>query len=146
MREIDIILKPLFNSCGFSLKRTSWYRLTDDFIQIINFQKSHFSNLYYLNIGLDCKNGGYIIYKPEYKFPVRLRADMIISDPELIKYLDFDSVYPESVRTEKLKIIALLCVQFLDSIADWQQFKSAFNDKDHLIHQAFIISSFLSLL
>ena len=35
MREIDIILKPLFNSCGFSLKRTSWYRLTDDFIQII---------------------------------------------------------------------------------------------------------------
>lgn len=146
MRDIDIILKPLFNSCGFNLKRNSWYRLTDDFIQIINFQKSHFSNLYYLNIGLDCKNEGDIIYKPEYKFPVRLRADMIISDPELIKYLDFDSVYPESVRTEKLKIIALLCVQFLDSIADWQQFKSAFNDKDHLIHRAFIISSFLSLL
>ena len=61
MRDIDIILKPLFNSCGFSLKRNSWYRLTDDFIQIINFQKSHFSNLYYLNIGLDHRNESGVI-------------------------------------------------------------------------------------
>lgn len=53
MREIDKLVKDILTSDGFVFKKTSWYRTTKDFIQILNFQKSHFSNKFYLNLGID---------------------------------------------------------------------------------------------
>ena len=35
MREIDKIVKDILTNYGFVFKKSSWYRVSDDFIQII---------------------------------------------------------------------------------------------------------------
>lgn len=142
MREIDKLLKNLLTQYGFVLKKNSWYRLTKDFIQIINFQKSQFSNKYYLNIGIDEKSDNMPLFKPEYMFAIRLRADNIVSDSTLIHALDFEKYISEDERVNNINTTVLCCIHFLDSITDWKQLKSAFEDNAHLIHQAFITISF----
>ena len=51
MRKIDAIVKDVMKASGFVKKSNSWYKLTDDFVQVLNFQKSAFSNLYSLLSG-----------------------------------------------------------------------------------------------
>ena len=77
MREIDSLVREYLILHNFKLRRNSWYRQTSDFIQVINLQKSCFANQYYLNMGIDVVLDRVISYKPEYKFPVRCRAEMI---------------------------------------------------------------------
>lgn len=143
MREIDIIVKDILTSYGFVFKKTSWYRTTNDFIQILNFQKSHFSNKFYLNIGIDETQEGRPIYKPEYQFPVRLRIDMLLSNKELMQSLDFEKDYPETNRQDELNAIVLCGINFLDSINEWSQLRTAINNQSHPIHRACIIAEFM---
>ena len=66
MRDIDSRVGEILISHDFKLKKNSWYRHTEDFIQVLNLQKSYFSDLYYLNIGLDVKPDNISSYMPEY--------------------------------------------------------------------------------
>ena len=146
MREIDQIVRNMLTSNGFVLKRNSWYRITDDLIQIINFQKSYFSNKFYLNIGIDERFEQKIIYKPEYHFPIRLRIESLLSDSQLLQALDFDLNFSESDRLENLHTIILHCVNFLNDISNWEQLTLAINDKFHPIHKAAITGAFMKRL
>ena len=143
MRDIDKTVKDILTPCGFVFKKHSWYRVSDDFINIINFQKSQFSNKFYMNLGVDERTGQKIKYKPEHLFSVRLRVDMIILDKQLLDALDFESDCSETSRKEKLEILSLNGVTFLDSINGWKKIKSAMNSKIHPVHRAFITASFI---
>ncbi|MBQ6879889.1 MAG: DUF4304 domain-containing protein [Bacteroidales bacterium] len=143
MRDIDKIVKDVLIHKGFVYKKSSWYRISDDLIQIINFQKSQFSNKYYLNIGIDEKEGQDYTFKAEYLFPIRLRVNMILSDKQLIDALDFEKAYSEISRKEKLDNLIIKSINFLDSVSKWEQLKSAMNSNSHLIHHAFITKSFI---
>lgn len=143
MREIDILVKDILTSYGFVYKKTSWYRTTNDFIQILNFQKSHFSNKFYLNIGIDEIQGDRPTYKPEYQFPVRLRIDMLLSNKELMQSLDFEKDCQETDRQKELNTIVLYGINFLDSINEWNQLRTAIKNQSHPIHHAHIIAEFM---
>lgn len=143
MREIDIIVKDILTSSGFVFKKTSWYRTINDFIQILNFQKSHFSNKFYLNIGIDETQEGRPTYKPEYQFPIRLRIDMLLSNKELMQSLDFEKDYPKTLRREELNAIVLCGINFLDGINKWSQLRTAINNQSHPIHRACITAQFM---
>lgn len=144
MREIDTILKDILKCQGFKLKGTSWYRLTDDFINVINFQKSLYSNLYYINIGIDKKIGNEDLYKPEYKFPIRLRIERLITDKALMQALDFEHNISVLDRVELLNKILKYSIDFLDSISNWEQLKLSLSDSQHPINKAFIIATMRS--
>lgn len=143
MREIDKLVKDILTSDGFVFKKTSWYRTTKDFIQILNFQKSHFSNKFYLNLGIDEIQEGKPSYKPEYQFPVRIRIDMLLYNRDLMQSLDFEKEYIETTRQEELKTIVLSGINFLDSINEWNQLRTAISNQSHPIHRACILSEFL---
>lgn len=142
MREIDIIVKDVLTSYGFIFKNTSWYRTTEDFIQIINFQKSLFSNKYYLNLGFDDRQVR-PTYKPEYQFSVRLRIDILFSDIQLMQPLDFENDYPETTRRDQLHALVLRGIDFLDSVNGWNKLRIAISNQSHPIHHAFITAQFM---
>ena len=144
MREIDTILKDTLKCQGFKLKGTSWYRLTDDFINVINFQKSLYSNLYYVNIGIDKKIGNDNLYKPEYKFPIRFRIEELISDKAILQALDFERNFSVFDRLEHLNKIVKYSIDFLDSISNWEQLKLSLSDSQHPINKAAIIATMRS--
>ena len=144
MREIDTILKDTLKCQGFKLKGTSWYRLTDDFINVINFQKSLYSNLYYVNIGIDKKIGNDNLYKPEYKFPIRFRIEELISDKAILQALDFERNFSVFDRLEHLNKIVKYSIDFLDSISNLEQLKLSLSDSQHPINKAAIIATMRS--
>lgn len=146
MRDIDSRVGEVLISHDFKLKKNSWYRHTEDFIQVLNLQKSYFSDLYYLNIGLDVKPDNISSYMPEYMFSVRGRAEMIIQNRELILSLDFTNDLSESDRQSKLNTLLVECVEFLNSIRSWKDFRKAIDNSSHPIHKAAITASFKQLL
>lgn len=123
MREIDTIVKDAMIAFGFVLKGSSWYKFTDDFVQVLNFQKSYFSNLYYLNVGIDTRSHSKLQYLPECRFGVRLRADMLIPERDLLIALDFQSEMDPAERTETICSIVGKCHSFLDSVSSWAQLR-----------------------
>lgn len=143
MRDIDKTVKDMLTPHGFVFKRNSWYRASDDLIQIINFQKSQFSNRFYMNLGIDVRTGQELIYKPEYLFSVRLRVDMIVSDKLLIDALDFEKECSEINRNEKMEALILNSINFLDSTNRWEKLRFAMKNKKHPLHRAFITVSFI---
>ena len=143
MRDIDKTVKNVLIYHNFIFKKSSWYRISDDLIQIINFQKSHFSNKFYLNIGIDERGSHECTFKPEYLFPVRLRIDTILSEKQLIEALDFEIACSEICRNERLEALILNSIYFLDSINEWEQLKLAMKNKSHPIHRAYITKSFI---
>lgn len=142
MREIDTIVKDAMIAFGFVLKGSSWYKFTDDFVQVLNFQKSSFSNLYYLNVGIDTRSHSKLQYLPECRFGVRLRADSLIPETDLLIALDFQSEMDPAERTETICSIVGKCHSFLDSVSSWAQLHSAYNDDSHPIREAAITDVF----
>ena len=139
MREIDKISEGLMKNHGFMIKKTSWYRLTPDFIQIINFQKSYYGNMYYLNVGIDLIEGD-IRFQPEYKFSVRLRSETILSGSELIKSLDFESPYNEEQRRQDIFTIINEILIILDAVQRKEDFLKV--AQEHPWDKALIIGTF----
>lgn len=136
MRKIDAIVKDVMKASGFVKKSNSWYKLTDDFVQVLNFQKSAFSNLYYLNIGIDVRLSDKQQYMPEYRFGVRLRADMLASESGIVGALDFERNMDSEERIETIYAIIEECVSFLESVSSWGQLYAAYNDDSHPINKA----------
>lgn len=82
----------------FKKRRSSWYRETEDLIQVINLQKSQYGEQYYLNLGLYVK---YIIkesvierYPPEYKCHVRIRLakETRVNGIEISSWFDLENL------------------------------------------------------
>lgn len=136
MRKIDAIVKDVMKASGFVKKSNSWYKLTDDFVQVLNFQKSAFSNLYYLNIGIDVRSSDKPQYMPEYRFGVRLRADMLAFESGIVGALDFERNMDSEERIETIYAIIEECVSFLESVSSWVQLHAAYNDDSHPINKA----------
>ena len=148
MRDIDNMLKSTLTDLGFVLKNTSWYRLTYDFIHVLNFQKSQFSNKYYLNIGIDY-NINHITsfpskfrFLPEYKFPVRLRAEAFSFSQNLLDAFDYDNNYTESQRFTSVVAVVDYCVSFLDSISTMGKFATTLQLPDNPLSKGLITADF----
>ena len=110
MRQIDQIAKPLLVEHGFKLNNTTWYRTTGEIIQLVNFQHSSWSNLYFLNTAIDfcdksLKELGRVLPK-EYHCPIRWRSEHVPETKQYVYALDFEKDIPEETRTSA--IIALL--------------------------------------
>jgi len=120
MNPVKETIKPIMKDNGFRCKRTSWYRRVNDVIQILNIQKSVWSNLYYINIGFDpydetcCFPKDYS-FPPEYKFRIRFRAEEIVENKDVLCSLDFEQ--PFSDRDVYIMDLIKDCLSFMDSLS-----------------------------
>jgi hypothetical protein len=50
--EIINILKPILKDCGFKKRKATWHKIKDEFIFVINVQRSQWGPEYYINLGV----------------------------------------------------------------------------------------------
>lgn len=137
MREIDKLIRPLMRENGFRLKGTSWYRIKEDFIQVLNFQKSLYGDDYYLNLAFDLSNDLLCFppdYKflPEYRYPIRIRAENIPFIETTKKKYTFDIKSSERVRKVIVETIEN-CLVFLNEYSEKSKFFPYFQENPHLM-------------
>ena len=136
MRCIDQLIRPLMRKAGFRLRGTTWSRIKDDFIQVLNFQKSMFGDIYYLNLAFARAEGMVFFpsaykYLPEYRYPIRIRAEHIPFLETTVKSYYFDSAPTEQMK-ESVKTVIERCILFLDGYSVKDRFFSFFKDNLHL--------------
>ncbi|MDV6330446.1 DUF4304 domain-containing protein [Asticcacaulis sp. 201] len=116
---------------GMQKKSTSWYKETNDVLQIVNLQKSEFSNKFYLNIGL--LPFGIAVYgmpRPkEHKFPIRIRMSALYPGTAALleNVLDLEyGVLSDSDREAKFsEIITRQLLPFLTEVSSKSDIKHA---------------------
>lgn len=147
MNELNKLLEKSLKSYDFKYKKSSWYRDRGDFIQLINFQRSNYRNLYYVNLAMDLKISSDIQIKPEYKCPFRLRADSLDNSCRLAKYLNFqDETISSEERINMLIVFLKSWVLFLDSIDTVEKLKIKYQQKEPIFQEALIMSDLLEKL
>lgn len=120
MRPVDLVAKPLLVSNSFKLINTSWYRSTGEVLQIINFQHSPWSNMYYLNTAIDfcnqsLKELGRVLPK-EYQCPIRWRSEHIPEAEKFVFALDYEVDYDESIRNTAIISLLEYWISFFEGI------------------------------
>ena len=120
MNKCDILARALLLAQGFKYRKRGWYRSTVDFVQIINFQKSSWGDVYYVNIGenfLLNQSSSKKEYPPEYAFRLRGRANRLNIKEELFDCLDFEKPLAIEERERDFCLILMECIAFLDRIS-----------------------------
>ena len=89
---LRLALEDTLGSAGFSRKGDSWFRRTDEVVEVVNLQKSQYGHQYYLNYALWLRALGEVNFPREEKCHIRMRAGSIVSsDAELVRLLNFES-------------------------------------------------------
>ncbi|MEM6817059.1 MAG: DUF4304 domain-containing protein [Bacteroidota bacterium] len=120
-KKLVAILDDELKSLGFQRKSTSWYLDQDEIIQVINLQKSSYSNLFYVNISIYIK----AIEPPkglpkEEQCHIRTRLDRTMVDaPKNYDYLfDLENVTlnDKDYKREMSECVAKNIIPQLESI------------------------------
>lgn len=69
------ILKPLLKDNGFKKSATTWHKITDDIIFVLNLQGSQWGPEYYINLGVYLKALGSELKPKEYSCHIRRRIE-----------------------------------------------------------------------
>lgn len=100
-KDLSQILSGIFSPIGFKKKGNYWIKNGDEVTKMINLQKSHFSNRFYINYGyilesipldglmMHISNGLGSIDKDE--------------NTKIVKMLDLENMIADEIRTSELK-------------------------------------------
>jgi hypothetical protein len=116
-----------FRRIGFAKVGDNWYLEYEDCIQVVNLQKSAYSEQYYLNLGILLKQLDETRHPNEYNCHIRIRLNMLGSLPGLQRIIDFEdtSIHPKDRTTRLSRIIKEVILPFLENMADLQNIKEA---------------------
>ena len=114
---LRLALEDVLGPAGFSRKGDSWFRRTDEVVEVVNLQKSQYGHQYYLNYALWLRALGEESFPKEEKCHIRMRAGSIVSSEEqLVRILDFDSDATDTDRrSEFAKLLAFEFLPFADN-------------------------------
>ncbi|RWC58985.1 MAG: DUF4304 domain-containing protein [Mesorhizobium sp.] len=128
-KELTYLLNDELSRYGFRKKSTTWYRDLQESLQVVDLQKSNFSNLFYANIC--CVPGGMSVdglpTPKENKCPIRIRLDSAFpkNKIEIQKALDLDS--KEITDDDRATMISIflreLILPFLENLKDLKNIK-----------------------
>jgi hypothetical protein len=112
---------------GFKKTRRTWHRRSEDFVQVINLQKSAFGLQFYVNVAL-APIGMPIQGLPtpsESQCPIRLRLDTL-SGEDSATIFNIENDMGDMERTAKVEhILANVLFPFLDNISTLQEVRNA---------------------
>jgi len=80
MLPVEIAIAPELKLRGFKKKARTWWRTTDDSIQVINLQKSAYGEALYTNLGIYVRSLGSELSPPEYRCHIRARLEKVTPD------------------------------------------------------------------
>ena len=105
MLPIEEAIAPAMKSYGFKKKARTWWRATDDSVQVVNLQKSAYGEQLYINLGLFVRSLGSEQTPPENRCHIRARLERVV--PESL-YLSVTSASSYAVPSEELVNALLL--------------------------------------
>lgn len=70
MNTINKICKDVMVAAGFVFKRGAWYAVSGDFIHVVYFQRSLYSDLYYMELAVDFNPAHWNSFPRDFKFPL----------------------------------------------------------------------------
>lgn len=94
-----LALEDVLAPAGFSRKGDSWFRRTEDVVEVANLQKSQYGHQYYLNYALWLRALGEETFPKEEKCHIRMRAGAIVSSKaQLDRLLDLETDAADNER------------------------------------------------
>ena len=123
MNTINLIAKELLSSKGFLFKRGAWYALSPDFIHVLYFQRSLYSDLYYLELAVGLNPDHLESFPKEYEFPkyYTLGARARIKDKD--ELLRASNLTPENeFQIQSLLLEAISLSLLLEAISLFSSF------------------------
>ena len=126
--------KKLFNiemsKNGFKRRTSHWYKNINTILYVVNLQKSHFGDEFYINISFvpDGMAVAGLPFPKEYKCPIRLRLGSKMpeqTDAYIKTTLDMSSPISNSERELQIKdIVRSYIIPIVDKISDIEKIKS----------------------
>lgn len=77
---METLLKVPLKEQGFRKKGATWYRETDEVVQVVNIQGSQWSTIFYINLGVYLKSRGDKSEPAEYDCHLRTRLSQLVPD------------------------------------------------------------------
>jgi Domain of unknown function (DUF4304) len=109
---LPLALEDVLSPAGFSRKGDSWFRSTDEVVEVVNLQKSQYGHQYYLNYALWLRALGEMRFPKEEKCHLRMRVGSIVSsEAQLARLLDFEADATDTER--RTGFASLLTSEFL---------------------------------
>jgi hypothetical protein len=81
MLPLEAAVAGALRSNVFKKKSRTWWRTTDDVIQVVNLQKSAYGERLYVNLGLYIRSLGSEQNPPEYRCHIRVRLERLVPEP-----------------------------------------------------------------
>ena len=129
-RATDDVVKRTFDhvarASGFSRRSSTWYRRTPELVQVLNLQRSSWSRLYYVNVGLWLLALGDNDHPKEYQCHVRTRLDGLLADEahEVGTLLDLENALAEEERAQRLEaVLRVRLIPVLDEVQSLRDLK-----------------------
>jgi hypothetical protein len=102
-KHLEMVLKPFLKEQGFRKKGASWWKHTEDFIQVINIQGSQWSKKFYINLAVYIRSLGDEEWPTEYKCHIRNRLESLVGDSkEIISLLDYEDFAPDELERKRI--------------------------------------------
>ena len=113
------ILDQSLREFGFKKKSSSWYRSSNDVVQVVNLQRSQYGNQYYFNCGIGIKGLGLPDFPKEQQCHIRFRAASVVPDEtrskiEAIFDLDNDDFLDDERSREALSLVEEVLLPILN--------------------------------
>ena len=109
---IRLALEAVLSGEGFFRKKDSWYRRSNEVVEVVNLQKSQYGAQHYLNYALWLTAFGDATSPKEDKCHIRMRVDIIMTDAEnFARLLDLEADMPSDER--RITIAAVLTSEFI---------------------------------
>jgi hypothetical protein len=125
-RQLAAALAPALKAAGYRKRALNWHREWDDTISVFNIQKSQWGDKFYINCAIYLKALGNEKTPPEYRCPVRLRLDDLVSNRNrLSALLDFENNIKTEKRLEEIKtLVRSFALPWLEKYAQLEELKS----------------------
>jgi hypothetical protein len=125
---LRLALEDALGPAGFSRRGDSWFRRTDETVEVVNLQKSQYGHQYYLNYAVWFRALGEEAFPKEERCHVRMRAGAIVSpEAQLGRLLDLESgVADVERRSELADLLAREFLPFADACRTVKGIRSHF--------------------
>jgi hypothetical protein len=80
MLTVEKLLAPVMKVAGFRKKQRTWWRETAETVEVVNLQKSPYSEQMYVNLGVYIRSLGQETSPPEHRCHIRARMERVVPD------------------------------------------------------------------
>ena len=134
-KHLENLIKPLLKKKGFRKRGSTWWRHSDDFIQVVNIQGSQWSKNFYINLGIYIRDLGDKQWPAEEQCHIRHSLESIYGvESGIVKLLNYEDYAPEALPRKRLsEMLEQGGLNWLEECSNFQRAKSEYQLPNRVI-------------